>query len=164
MKNSINIFKLKGLEELKITNLHSEKIRHQAHKTKRRLQILNQSSADCCPHSTVPSVITTHQRKGTAFVQPYGQLGTCCFKSEAHNILIPFRWAHNTLVFATIERLICPGWKNFVIPVSQPGTPGRDKRGCSFVPGLSTGTKGPFFFCLSFLNCFSISIILLHFN
>ena len=91
------------MEELKITNLHPDKIRHQAHKTKRRLQILNQSSADCCPHSTVPSVITTHQRKGTAFVQPYGQLGTCCFKSEAHNILIPFRWAHNTLVLAILK-------------------------------------------------------------
>ena len=41
----------------------------------------------------------------------------------------------------TTERLICPGWEIFVVPVSQPGTPGRDKRGGPFVPGLATGTK-----------------------
>ena len=28
-----------------------------------------------------------------------------------------------------------------VVPVSQPGTPVRDKRGCPFVPGVATGTK-----------------------
>ena len=27
------------------------------------------------------------------------------------------------------KRQICPGWEIFVVPVSQPGTPGRDKRG-----------------------------------
>ena len=42
----------------------------------------------------------------------------------------------------TTETLICPGWEILVVPVSQPGTPGRDKRGGSFVPGLATGTKG----------------------
>ena len=76
----------------------------------------------------------------------------------------------------TTETLICPGWETSVAPVSQPGTPGRDKRGCPFVSGLAIGTKstllsrlvvrqtkGPFF-CSSFLNYFSISIILLHFN
>ena len=42
----------------------------------------------------------------------------------------------------TTERLICPGWETFVVPVSQQGTPGRDKRGGPFVPGLATGTKG----------------------
>ena len=41
----------------------------------------------------------------------------------------------------TTETLICPGWETSVVPVSQPGTPGRDKRGCPFVPGLATGTK-----------------------
>ena len=40
----------------------------------------------------------------------------------------------------TIETLICPSWETSIVPVSQPGTPGRDKRG--FVPGLATGTKG----------------------
>ena len=87
----------------------------------------------------------------------------------------------------TTETLICSGWEILIIPVSQPGTPGRDKRGGPFVPGLATGTKGaasatwlahsfvpvgvtnrdkrsPFFSCFSFLNSFSISIILLHFN
>ena len=41
----------------------------------------------------------------------------------------------------TKKTLIYPGWKTPVVPVSQPGTPGRDKRGCPFVPGLATGTK-----------------------
>ena len=83
----------------------------------------------------------------------------------------------------TTKMLICPGWKTAVVPVSQPGTPVRDKRGCPFVPGLATaasahvagapfcpgwcyqpGQKVSFFSCFSFLNSFSISIILLHFN
>ena len=97
------------------------------------------------------------------------------------------------LKVTTTKTLICPGWETAVVPVSQPGTPVRDKRGCPFIPGLATGTKstilsrlvtpirtkgaasatclahpfvlvGPFFFCSSFLDCFSISIILLHFN
>ena len=42
---------------------------------------------------------------------------------------------------ATTKTLICPGWETAVVPVSQPGTPVRDKRGCPFVPGLATGTK-----------------------
>ena len=40
--------------------------------------------------------------------------------------------------FTTTETLICPGWETSVVPVSQPETPGRDKRGCPFVPGLAT--------------------------
>ena len=78
----------------------------------------------------------------------------------------------------TTKTLICPGWETPVVPVSQPETPVRDKRGCPFVPGLATGTKegllsrlvtptgtkSPFFSYFSFLNSFSISIILLHFN
>ena len=36
----------------------------------------------------------------------------------------------------TTETLICPGCETSVVPISQPGTPGRDKRG-----GLATGTK-----------------------
>ena len=51
----------------------------------------------------------------------------------------------------------CPG---FPTGNASPG-----QKGCPFVPGLATGTKGLFFFsCFSFLNSFSISIILLHFN
>ena len=42
----------------------------------------------------------------------------------------------------TTKTLICPDWKIPVVPVSQLGTPGRDKRGGPFVPGLATGTKG----------------------
>ena len=49
-----------------------------------------------------------------------------------------FREVLNT----TIEMLICPGWETPVVLVSQLGTPGRDKRGSPFVPGLATGTKG----------------------
>ena len=49
-----------------------------------------------------------------------------------------FREVLNT----TIEMLICPGWEIPVVLVSQLGTPGRDKRGSPFVPGLATGTKG----------------------
>ena len=78
----------------------------------------------------------------------------------------------------TTETLICPDWETLVVPVSQLGTPGRDKRGGPFVPDLATGTKGyllsrlvtptgtkgPFFSCFPFLNSFSILIILLHFN
>jgi len=41
----------------------------------------------------------------------------------------------------TTKTLICSGWETAVVPVSQPGTPVRDKRGCPFVPGLETGTK-----------------------
>ena len=41
----------------------------------------------------------------------------------------------------TTKMLICSGWETAVVPVSQPGTPVRDKRGCPFVPGLATGTE-----------------------
>ena len=44
------------------------------------------------------------------------------------------------LALTTTKRLICPGWETLVVSVSQPGTPGRDKRGGPFVPGLATGT------------------------
>ena len=40
----------------------------------------------------------------------------------------------------TTETLICPGWETLVVPVSQPGTPGRDKRG-SFCPGSGNRDK-----------------------
>ena len=77
-----------------------------------------------------------------------------------------FREVLNT----TTETLIYPGSETPVVPVSQPGMPGRDKRGCPFVPVgntnrdkrcsqsprgwrtllsrlvLPTGTKGLFFF------------------
>src|SRR6185312_14015024 len=90
--------------------------------------------------------------------------------------------------FTTTETLICPCWETLVVPIFQPGMPGRP-----FVPGLATGTnsyllsrlgatsatwlatllsrlvlptgtKCPFFFLFSFSQFFSISIILLHFN
>ena len=51
------------------------------------------------------------------------------------------RSSTNNNTTTTTETLICPGWETSVVPVSQPGTPGRDKRGCPFVPGLATGTK-----------------------
>jgi len=38
--------------------------------------------------------------------------------------------------FTTTETLICPGWETLVVPVFQPGTPGRP-----FIPGLATGTN-----------------------
>ena len=41
----------------------------------------------------------------------------------------------------SIEHQCYPGWETLFVPVSQPGTPGRDKRGCPFVPGLAIGTK-----------------------
>ena len=36
--------------------------------------------------------------------------------------------------FTTTEQAICPGWETLFVPVSQPGTPGRDKRGHPFAP------------------------------
>ena len=48
--------------------------------------------------------------------------------------------AHPTY-YTTTKTLICPDWETAVVPVFQPGTPVRDKRGCPFVPGLATGTK-----------------------
>ena len=75
----------------------------------------------------------------------------------------------------TTERLICPGWETLVVPVSQPGTPGRDKRG-SFCPGSGNrgcyqpGQKVPFFpvFLFSILFLFQlyfcISIKLMYWN
>ena len=52
-----------------------------------------------------------------------------------------------------------------VVLVSQPGTPVRDKKGVPFCPGCGNRDKRSLFFsCFSFLNSFSISIILLHFN
>ena len=92
----------------------------------------------------------------------------------------------------TTETLICSGWETSVVPISQPGTPGRDKRSALlsrvWQPGqkglpaprawrtllsrlvLPTGTKGPFFSCSSYLNCFLfrlyfyISIKLMYWN
>ena len=54
----------------------------------------------------------------------------------------------------TTERLICPGWETLVVPVSQPGTPGRDKRGRSFCPGSGNRDKRSFFFLFSFSQFF----------
>ena len=41
----------------------------------------------------------------------------------------------------TTETLICPGWETLVVPVSKPGTPGRDKRVGSFCPGSGNRDK-----------------------
>ena len=49
--------------------------------------------------------------------------------------------SHLELMDTTTETLICPGWETFFVPVSQLGTPSRDKRRNPFVPGLATGTK-----------------------
>ena len=44
----------------------------------------------------------------------------------------------------TTKTLICPGWKTAVVPVSQPGTPVRDKR-VPFCPGSGNrDRRGPF--------------------
>ena len=59
-------------------------------------------------------------------------------KNEAFEFLIKY----NELTITTTKTLICPGWETPIVPVSQPGTPVRDKRGALFVPGLATGTKG----------------------
>src|SRR6185312_820750 len=71
----------------------------------------------------------------------------------------------------TTKTLICPGWETAVFPVSQPGTPVRDKRGCPFVPGVATGTKGLFFFHVFLFSIlflfqlyFCISIKLMYWN
>ena len=61
----------------------------------------------------------------------------------------------------TTEMLICPGWETLVVPVSQPGTPGRDKRGGPFVLGLATRTK---VYILSFFFLFSFSQFYFYFN
>ena len=48
-------------------------------------------------------------------------------------------------ILTTTETLICPGWETPVVPVSQPRTPVRDKRGCPFCPGSGNRDKrGPF--------------------
>ena len=97
-----------------------------------------------------------------------------------------FAIANRVACLGPNETLICLGWKILVVPISQPGTPDQDKKEGLFVPGLAIGTKGaasatwlahPFvpvgvtnrdkrtlFFCFPFLNSFSISIVLLHFN
>ena len=79
------------------------KIRHQAHKTERRLQILNQSCADCCPlHNTLGDHHSP--MKGDTFrAAIYGQLGACCFKSEAHITYKFLLDGHNTLVLAILK-------------------------------------------------------------
>ena len=72
----------------------------------------------------------------------------------------------------TTETLIYPGWETLVVPVSQPGTPDRDKGG-SFCPGSGNRDKNrdiPFFpvfiFSILFLFqlyfCISIKLIYLH--
>ena len=73
--------------------------------------------------------------------------------------------------YTTTKTLICPGWETAVVPVSQPGTPVRDKRGCPFVPGVATGTKGLFFFHVFLFSIlflfqlyFCISIKLMYWN
>ena len=46
----------------------------------------------------------------------------------------------------TIEHQICSDWETPVVPVSQPGPPDRDKRGCSFVPvGVTNRDKRSIF-------------------
>ena len=60
------------------------------------------------------------------------------------SLLYPCSEALAIVAITTTKTLICLGWETAVVPVSQPGTPVRDKRGCPFIPGLvtPTGTKG----------------------
>ena len=64
-----------------------------------------------------------------------------------------------------LENLCCP---DFLIGNARPGQKvlpaPRGWRTLLSRLVLPTGTKGPFFLCFPFLNSFSISIILLHFN
>jgi hypothetical protein len=59
------------------------------------------------------------------------------FLGAAHPPAAPINWsragAQGRARGTNTETLICPGWETLVVPVSQPGTPGRDKRG-SFCP------------------------------
>ena len=72
----------------------------------------------------------------------------------------------------TTETLICPGWETPIVPVSQPGPPGRDKRGCPFVPvGVTNRDKRSIFFLFLFSQFFflfqlyfCISIKLMYWN
>ena len=72
--------------------------------------------------------------------------GSCSSKDtmgeRLHSVEPSSSGFYNRTFNTTTEMLICPGWETLVVPVSQPGTPGRDKRGGPFVPGLATGTKG----------------------
>ena len=45
---------------------------------------------------------------------------------------------------ATTETLICPGWETSVVPVSQLGTPGQDKRGVLLSRVWQPGPKATF--------------------
>ena len=60
-----------------------------------------------------------------------------------NTFLLEPHYYKNVVLFAltTIKTLICPDWETAVVPVSQPGTPVRDKRRCPFVPGVAIGTK-----------------------
>ena len=57
------------------------------------------------------------------------------------SLLSHHEWNISNRSFTTTKTLICSGWETPVIPISQPETPVRDKRGCPFVPGLATGTE-----------------------
>ena len=46
--------------------------------------------------------------------------------------------------FTTTKMLICPGWETPFVPVSQPGTPVRDKRGALLSRVWQPGQKRTF--------------------
>ena len=48
------------------------------------------------------------------------------------------------LIDTTTETLICPGWETLVVPISQPGTPGRNKRGVLLSRVWQPRQKAPF--------------------
>jgi len=51
-------------------------------------------------------------------------------------------------ILTTTETLICPGWETPIVPVSQLGTPSRDKRGDKKTPFLSRLVRSIFFLFL----------------
>ena len=52
--------------------------------------------------------------------------------------------ANGSSGITTTEKLICPGWETLVVPVSQPGTPARDKRGVLLSRVWQPGQKATF--------------------
>ena len=62
--------------------------------------------------------------------------------------------AHPTY-YTTTKTLICPDWETAVVPVSQLGTPVRDKRGHPFVSvGVTNRDKRSLFFFMFFFSQF----------
>ena len=100
--------------------------------------------------------IEDRRKTGKRYVEVFGTPESISQELKYH---MNNKKKYQDLMITTTEMLICPGSETLVVPVSQPETPGRDKRGIPFVPGLATGTKSLFFSCFPFLNSFSISVV-----